>query len=82
MIFHCSKVVSTHLWNTPLNLYQEAKEFFFFHNWRTGGIAERVWCFRGVLKQPFELFVFGDVVIIGFAASQCFFVVLGVGKGF
>ena len=32
---HMGKVVSTHLWNTPLNLYQKAKEGF-FHNWLTG----------------------------------------------
>ena len=43
-----SKVVSTHLWNTPLNLYQKAKRGF-FHNW-LGGLPGV--CSRGVLKQP------------------------------
>ena len=44
-----SKVVSTHLWNTPLNLYHQAKKRsifkgFNFHSWRTGGCALRVCC--------------------------------------
>ena len=42
-----SKVVSTHLWNTPLNLYQKAISRDFFHDWRCRGIAERV-CDIGV----------------------------------
>ena len=31
-----SKVVSTHVWNTPLNLYQRAIFSDSFHSWRTG----------------------------------------------
>ena len=31
-----SKVVSTHLWNTPLNLNQQAFSMDSFHSWRTG----------------------------------------------
>ena len=30
-----SKVVSTHLWNTPLNLHQRAINRDLFHSWRT-----------------------------------------------
>ena len=44
-----SKVVSTHLWNTPLNFYQQAISRDSFHNWRCRGIAEGV-RYRGVLQ--------------------------------
>ena len=44
---HYSKVVSTHLWNTPLNLHQQAISRDSFHSGRCGGIAERV-CSTGV----------------------------------
>ena len=38
--FHCSKVVSTHLWNAPRkNLYQQAIRRDSFHSWRCRGIA-------------------------------------------
>ena len=41
-----SKVVSTHLWNTPLNLYQPAISRASFHSW-PGGLPGV--CSRGVL---------------------------------
>ena len=37
-----SKVVSTHLWNTPLNLYQQAMKGFL--SWLTRGFALWVCC--------------------------------------
>ena len=39
------KVVSIHLWNTPLNLYQGAIGRDFFHKWRTGD------CLSGCAKE-------------------------------
>ena len=42
-----SKVVSTHLWNTPETFTKRLKRDF-YHNW-LGGLPG-VWC-RGVLKQ-------------------------------
>ena len=35
-VIYWSKVVSTHLWNTPLNLSQQAVSQESFHSWRTG----------------------------------------------
>ena len=49
-----SKAVSTHLWNTPLNLDQRAISRDSFHSWRTGGLPRWVWC-RGVLKQRLKI---------------------------
>ena len=43
-----TKVVSTHLWYTPLNLCQKAKEGVFYDS--LGGLPGG--CSRGVLKQP------------------------------
>ena len=45
-------VVSTHLWNTPLNLYQPAISRDSFHNWRCRGIADWV-CSIGVWHVTF-----------------------------
>ena len=44
-----SKVVSTHLWNTPLNLHEKAKEGFL--SYLANGELPAV-CSRGVLEQP------------------------------
>ena len=46
-----SKVVSTHLWNTPLNLYQRAMSRDSFHSGRTGD------CRTGVLYGCVVIFV-------------------------
>ena len=50
-----SKVVSTHLWNTPLNLYHPAIKGFRIHSWRTGD------CRLGVLQGCVVIFLETDV---------------------
>ena len=51
--FLTSKVVSTHLWNAPLNLYQQAISRDSFHTWRTGDCRVPVCDFRGVARNDF-----------------------------
>ena len=48
---HVSKVVSPHLWNTPLNLYQQAISRDSFHSWRPGD------CRTGVLYGSVVIFL-------------------------
>ena len=49
-----SKVVSTHLWNTPLNLYQQAIKGFLSK--RAGGIAWGVLCGSVVIFLDYDIY--------------------------
>ena len=52
----------TDLWNTPLNLYQQAISRDSFHNWRTGDcrLVVRFW---GVLQIFLEMTLLGIVTL-------------------
>ena len=52
--FYASKVVSTHLWNTPRATFTKRLKRDFFHNWRFRGIAVFGCAISGCVETTFE----------------------------